>query len=182
MSLFALAAHHRSGLIYPILPTAALLAGREASRLLPTLTTRGLVRIALPVTAALLFFFGWYYHVNQAGGKRVAQTRTLEAFADELRARGCRGEDLHHVETHYALQFYLNTLNPLITVDEDRGRTLLAGPDPAYVAVGGMTAEAYAALTKDLVLHELAHGPAKGPPLAVILSNRPSFLLAPKDP
>ena len=111
--IFSCAAHQRPDLIFPLIPPAALLAGRVVANWLePRLhLTRWLIPAA--TAAALVVFSFNYMHVVK---KRVRYQRTaaVKQLAAMVKSAGGTGFPLTHVRSPYALQFYLNTKEQLV--------------------------------------------------------------------
>jgi len=168
---FSLAAHQRFDLILPILPIAALMAGREIGRFLDTARPRvALAGVVVTVTAGLATI-GYEFGLALARTERAIQTQALEQAARLIRAR-C-GEDfpLTHVSSDSTFQFYLNTIRTHVPVK--RAAELLRGDLPAFVAVRWLEPLEQELGTNRPPLHVLLRWPAAGQPLIAIVSNHP---------
>jgi len=171
--LFCIAAHQRGRLIFPLLPAAALLAGRELARWLKFWSTLRLMKTAGGIAVFVLSLLVLYHHLLLAHSKKVQTTLGMHQLATKV--RGTFGEQFPvvHVDTPFALQFYLNTARPLTSFE--RAAELLRGDDPAFVAVLSLD-ELLAQSTTNLpVIHEFARWPTNGEPVVRIVSNRPAF-------
>jgi hypothetical protein len=131
--LFSLVSHQRGDLIWPIIPAGALLAGRELARLTRAWTPRassllvaGTVLVAVSAAAA-------FHSRTLASNPFVPTTTAVRQLAAEIERVGGTEFPLTHVDAPMSLQFYLNTLRPAVPVE--RAARLLAGADPAFVAV-----------------------------------------------
>src|SRR6185436_10375712 len=110
--LFCIAAHQRGRLIFPLIPAAALLAGRELAQWLRFWSSRRLMRAASSFAIIVLSFFFLLHHVLMARSRQVQTTVGMRELAAQV--RGTFGEQfpLVHVDIPFALQFYLNTGRP----------------------------------------------------------------------
>jgi hypothetical protein len=159
--VFSAAAHQRSRLIFPLMPAAALLAGRELARLLavwkPHWQPQTVMRAAAGVAAFVLAFQIVFHHVLLRYSDSVQRTLAARDFAREIQAGPGGQFPLTYVDTPFAIQFYLNTMRR--EVPTDRAAELLKGDVAAFVVVGGTNK--YQRL-RELVgtngpLHELRH-------------------------
>jgi hypothetical protein len=168
--LFSLAPHQRADLLWPILPAAALLAGRELARwtesIKPMLIRRWTTAAAL---IALLAVAGYYFG-PRAKGRLVRETVDLKAAAQALRAQVGAEFPLTHVDVPMTLQFYLNTMRPRVSYA--RAVELLRGEETAFVAVSDMTR--LRAAWKEGEPQEVYRHPVGGGTLR-ILSNQPQL-------
>jgi hypothetical protein len=169
--ILSVASHKRPDLNLPLLPAAALLAGREISRWSRARTRRTLVLGMAGVAIAALAGFGLYSHVLRARDPKVRQTVLVRDFANHLRAEV--GEDFPflHVDSPYALQFFLNTMRPEISYEE--ARRLLTGVPPAFVVVRRMDRFEKETGLGAAALHIVARCPETGEAYLVVLSNQP---------
>ncbi len=179
LALFSIAAHQSGRLIFPLFPAAALLAARELAWWLRGWSTPRLFKTAGVFAACVLAFLVLYHHVLQGRSTRVQATLGMRGVATQVRATLGEQYPLVHVETPFALQFWLNTAHRL--VKPERAAALLQGPEPVVVAVGDFPELENLFSTNRPVLHELARWPAKEPTLVRVISNRP-FTNAPTAP
>ena len=173
--VFSLTTHQRSDLLFPLLPAAALLAGRELARataaIRPTLVFRATALVAVVVLAGLLRLDRW----AAARNPFVRRTVGMEELARVIRDQGGDEFPLTHVDDPFALQFYLNTARPMVSFD--RAARLLRDDSAAFVVVRDW-AKLRASLGPDSPeLHELARWPASGEPFVRIVSNHPKLEL-----
>jgi 4-amino-4-deoxy-L-arabinose transferase-like glycosyltransferase len=167
--LFCIAAHQRGRLIFPILPPVAWLAGRELARWVRFWSTTRLLRTAGALAIVVLSVLSLYHHVLLGRSAHVRTTLGMREIAGRLDQDVAA--KLVHVDTPFALQFYLNTARPLMSFADAAVR--LRQDQPAYVAVCN-----YAKLQTQLgpdnpALHELARWPVTGTPEIRVVSNRP---------
>lgn len=171
--LFCIAAHQRGRLIFPLLPAAALLAGRELAQWLRFWSTRRLMRAASGFAIFVLCFLFVYHHFLLARSRQVQTTTGMREMAAQV--RGTFGEQfpLVHVRTPFALQFYLNTGRPLTSFERAAG--VLREDSAAYVAVSRLDEILAQFATNSPVIYELSRWPTSGVPEVRIVSNRPTY-------
>jgi hypothetical protein len=159
--IFCAAAHQRSRLIFPLMPAAALLAGRELARLLaawkPLWQPRTILRAATGLAAFVLAFDTVYHFVLLRYSDSVRRTLAVRDFAREIENGPGAQFPLTYVDSPFAIQFYLNTMRR--QVPADRAADLLKSDVAAFVIVGD--AEKYQRI-RELVgtnspLHELRY-------------------------
>lgn len=121
--LFSIATHTRPGLVSPLMPAAALLAGREAARLWRPRRPWAWCGIAVAI-ACLVALEGVYHGRAAAKDERVLQTLAIRSFAGEVRSRVPSDTTLVFVDVPYTLQFYLGLMRPVTTYDQ--AATMLA--------------------------------------------------------
>lgn len=166
--IFCVAAHQRGRLIIPLLPAAALLAGRELARLLarwPVLKIAGAV--------AVLALAGAFAnnHFLQQRSRRVQATVAMRDMAGEVRRTLGDAFPLVHVNTPFAIQFYLQTGWPYISTE--RAAALLTNDYPAFVAVSDYD-DLLAHLKTNSPLQEIVRWTGPGKPEVRIFGNRPA--------
>jgi 4-amino-4-deoxy-L-arabinose transferase-like glycosyltransferase len=133
MVIFGLSTHQRADLLWPLLPAASLLAGRELARLTAGLQPHAVRRATLAVIVLVFAGFTYNYFGPATRKNLIPETVALRDLARTVLASAGREFPLTHVDAPYAFQFYLNTLRPLVT--PERAAALLRGPDPAFVVV-----------------------------------------------
>ena len=172
--IFSVAPHQRADLLWPILPPAIILAGREAARLFLPRRREQYVKVLMGAMAAVAAVAFIYYGFIDSRNKRVRRTVGMAELADAITREGGSPFPLIHVDTPYALQAYLNTLLP--SASPARAAEALAGPRPAFVAVRRLKAleDALKAHGTPLV-YRLARWPAEGEALVTIIGNRPNL-------
>jgi hypothetical protein len=169
--IFSIAAHQRGRLIYPLMPAGALVAGRELARRLGTWSFQRIARMVALVAVITLGASLLYHHVLLSRSSHVRETLALKAAADEIRRQVGAEFPLTHMDSPFAVQFYLNTIYPWVS--PERAARLLRDDPAAFVLVRKMEL-----LQKQLgpggaPLHELFRFPAKGPAMAQLVSNHP---------
>ncbi len=115
--LFSFAPHQRPDLIFPLIPAAAIIAGRELERLLVKQN-----RISVSAAAALICVIGlaviiFKYDFRERHDETAMRTRAIRKVAQKIRAAPEPRPEIHFLESPYALQFFLNRKDPLITAD-----------------------------------------------------------------
>ncbi len=159
--IFCAAAHQRSRLIFPLMPAAALLAGRELARMLaawkPHWPPPTIVRAAVGLAAFVLAFVTVYHFGLLRYSDSVQRTVAVRDFAREIQDGPGAQFPLTYVDSPFAVQFYLNTMRR--QVPADRAADLLKGGVPAFVVVGD--AEKYQRIRERIgtngPLYELRH-------------------------
>jgi hypothetical protein len=169
--LLSVAPHQELRHLFPILPPAALLAGRELSRRLPVLRPAVLGGVIAVTALVILATTGLINHVLRDGRARVVHTRGVERLARSIRERVGPEFPLVHVDTPFAFQLYLNTMTPLTSASE--AAALLRRPAAAFIAVREARAITEALGPAAPPLHEVARWPAAGKPYVRVLSNHP---------
>ncbi len=129
--LFSLVPHQRADLLLPLVPAAALLAGREIWRLAGgwSVPTR-----CGAIAGALVIAFGAAYYQHHLVARERSDVKRLAGVrevADQIRPL-TRSMPLIDADAP-AIQWFLGTKNPRVPIDEALSR--LAGSDPVLVAV-----------------------------------------------
>ena len=162
--IFSCAAHQRPDLIFPLIPAAALLAGRAIakwSQALPRVE-RWFVPAAAAATLAGLLF---YYVFAIQSRPRVQRTKAVKELAAMVKAADVR---VRHMQSPYALQLYLNTKERPLKVWT--AGNLLARPAPVFIATTRPELIRNESATNVYVLYRWL-GPRKE--TLELLSNRP---------
>lgn len=133
--LFSLGSHQRADLLWPIMPAAALLAGRELDRLSRQATRIFDAAIAATVAIITLGFVYYYFgpHARLSVGR---QTISLNHLATEIKHYGGPQFPLTHLDSPLGLQVYLNTWRPRVT--PEHAAQLLRDFEPVFVAVNDL--------------------------------------------
>lgn len=172
--LFAISPHNPARLLYPIIPPAAIIAGREVARLTRRATSRTVViGCALVTTIALAAFLVKYHHLD---GRRehVRKTLALMRLHDLVRDRGGDDFPLTYVsDVPFALQLTFNTMRPAVTYRQ--AAALLQEQAPAYVVVHDAAKLRRQLRGDSPPLYEVAAAPLGAAAYVVILSNRPTL-------
>jgi 4-amino-4-deoxy-L-arabinose transferase-like glycosyltransferase len=130
--VFSLATHQRGDLPLPLHAPAALLAGRELARWLEGWTAGQLVGRSVSVVVAALALYTLYLHTAFARTWEVRQSEAVETFARQLRQEPSL-PPLLHVDSPYALQFHLNTMDRRVKIEAAAAE--LQSGSPRVVAV-----------------------------------------------
>ncbi|MBK9140261.1 MAG: glycosyltransferase family 39 protein [Verrucomicrobia bacterium] len=174
IAIFGLSTHQRADLLWPLLPAASLLAGRELARWTRRWQPPAVRRATLAVTALILAGFAYHYFGPAARKNLIPETVAVRNLAREVIAAGGREFPLTHVDSPYAFQYYLNTLRPLVTAE--RAAALLRGSEPVFVAVTDPGILESHRLPGDPPLKIVLPAPDTAPPVPVrIVSNYPEF-------
>jgi 4-amino-4-deoxy-L-arabinose transferase-like glycosyltransferase len=166
--LFSLAPHQQERHLLPIMPAAALVAGRELARLVPTMSPRALIGTCATVAIAGLSVLAFSYHLLD-GSERVARAQGMRALAHSIRARVGVRFPLTHVDTPFALQFFLGSTAPLVSVEQ--AASLLSGPDAAFIAIRDVDSLRGALAETPIPLFVVARWPTTGKADVSIISN-----------
>ena len=163
--IFTVAAHHRDRLIYPLVPPAALLAGRELARWTRALDERRLALASAVAGVALLVFAGLHPALGARRGEQAtASARRLARTFQELGA----GEfPLTYLDPGGPLQVWLSTRR--VVSSPDGVTRLLAGPAAAFVVVDGSWTPGRA--LAGVHITDLYRWPATGRPQVRLVSN-----------
>jgi 4-amino-4-deoxy-L-arabinose transferase-like glycosyltransferase len=168
--LFSLAKHQRGDLPLPLHPPAALLAGRELARWLPGWEPWKLLRRSLATVCAVLALYTLYLHTVFKQTWEVKESEAVASFARQI-AQDSSLPPLLHVDSPYALQFHLNTMNR--TVGFQEAAAALKSGDPCAVAVCDSTALAAAMGETPLHYLDAARIAPQKEPIVVVFSNLP---------
>jgi 4-amino-4-deoxy-L-arabinose transferase-like glycosyltransferase len=132
--IFSLAAHHRPDLLFPLIPAAALLAGREMSRLTEQWKPAS-IRWATVAGAAVAvaLVFANFHLLPPKRAKIAALSSEVKELALTLGDWLEDGFELLHVDTPVTLQMYLQQYTPRISFAEAVEK--LHSADPILIAV-----------------------------------------------
>lgn len=133
--LFALgiAAHQQANLNWPLLPAAALIAGREVDRLAQRWSRRSFDAVIATLIALMVASYAVGYFVITPMEPVIKRTIAVRELAGRFESLAGPEFPLTHVGDTTGLQIYLNTSRP--SVSAQRAVRLLRGPDAAFVAV-----------------------------------------------
>jgi len=139
--LFSLSPHQRADHLWPLMPAAALLAGRELDRLTRHLEPARVRNGTLVSIAVLVLGFGAYYYMVREHQPVIRRTIALQAFAAKIEAETgveppltfLDAPGLRQSDAPPALQAYLNVFRRPVTAQ--RAAALLRGQDAAFVAL-----------------------------------------------
>ena len=170
--IFSLSPHQRADHLLPLIPAAALLAGREIERWVAGLPIERLTRIIYTAAGIWLGLIAIYSGLFLMNSSAVKKTRSLENLAKQVRQQVGSEFPLTHLDDHYTLQFYLNTMRPQVSLDQ--AAKLLSDPDHAAFVATRKGGELRAKLSGNAhPLFTVAQWPPAGTPEVQILSNHP---------
>ena len=164
--VFSLAPHQRGDLVYPIIPPAALLAGREMQRWFAKFSLKSLFTAAVAVSVLIFSVFAFYYLAVRTSEDLVIKTEGMRTLAREIQKKTDEDVPLIYVDAPYSLQFFLNTMKIVVTPEEAARQ--LAGTNSFYVAVCNVT-NVTAHLSSPV--HTVARWPETGEAFVTILGN-----------
>ena len=123
--IFSCAAHQRPDLIFPLVPAAALLAGRALADWLPERR----YWLVPAVSALALLGLSYNYIYGIAHRPRFERTKAAQELAKLAKSSGV---PVKHVDTPFALQVYLNTKE--FPIEANTAVGLLEQPAPVFIA------------------------------------------------
>jgi 4-amino-4-deoxy-L-arabinose transferase-like glycosyltransferase len=177
--LFCLSPHSHARLIAPVIPPAAMLAGRELDRLAAALSARTRAVVTATVIAVMLGYLVLEYHHNAYDESQVRRTIALQQLARTVQAG--LGDDFpltYVAGSPFAMQLALNTMRPLVTVDD--AVALLRGSAAAFVVAPHLGRLRRALEQDGTPFYELGRASDRGAPFLYLVSNRRA--LVPVDP
>lgn len=131
--VFSFASHQRGDLIYPLLAPGAWLAGREVARLLHRVSARGLAVVSVLGMAVFLAVIAGNDRQSVRRSVDAERSAAIERIAGEIRRDWGGTTRLLHVDTPFALQFHLGTMQTPVPLE--RAAALLRDPAADRVAV-----------------------------------------------
>jgi hypothetical protein len=169
--LFSLAKHQRGDLPLPLYPPAALLAARELARWLAHWPDATLVKRSVIAVLAALMLYTVYLYTAFAGTEEVRESEGVAALGRKLKPLQSElgSERFLHVDSPYALQFHLNTMNRAVSFAAAAGA--LAADPPAVVAVANAT-HLQRVLTNGVELMVVGRWPATGEARVQVVAQR----------
>jgi 4-amino-4-deoxy-L-arabinose transferase-like glycosyltransferase len=169
--LFSVFPHQRPDHLFPLLPAAGLLAGREVARWFG-----GSNRMArmIPYTIVLWFLvlvgFGiYYYKIDPANNSWFEKTAGVRQLAQRYEAAYGTRHDLFFVDVPYGLQYYLNTMRQRISYTD--AARMLASQQEVLLAVHDI-GQFRTFLGPEVPLYVLMQWPEGGKGFIQIVSNR----------
>jgi 4-amino-4-deoxy-L-arabinose transferase-like glycosyltransferase len=165
---FSMAGHQRDRLIFPLIPAAALLAGREMARWLATWPLRRIYRMSAAAAVMGLAGIFIYHHLILGTHRDVQRSVAMREMAAHLEREMPTGSFLC-VDTPFALTHYLGGRARHVSLDE--AARVLGATDRAVVGIRNLGALRERA--KGVALHEVARWPAKGDAYVTVVSNSP---------
>ena len=175
--LFSLFPHHRADHLWPLIPAAALLGGREIALWWRHRSRTWLYALLGGVLAVFLIVSNIYLQRVRTRDPKILETGRVRDLAAMLRGQVGGDFPLMHVDSPYGLQFYLNTMR--LNVPLARAARALSGPEAAFAVV------ANPALLRPLLpagapLHELVQWPLGKTSKLFIVSNHPRLEYTPR--
>lgn len=139
--LLGLSPHQRADLLWPLMPAAALIAGRELARWAGRFDARRLRNGTLISVTVWVIGFGIYYHLVRLQQPVIQRTMALRDFAEKFEAEAGPEFPLTFLDTRGpqlsdappALQVYLNVYRRPVAAE--RVARMLRGPEAAFVAL-----------------------------------------------
>jgi hypothetical protein len=175
--LFCISPHNQARLLAPMMPPAAMLAGRELDRLATRLSARMAAAALGVATVAMLGFFVWEFHHRELRRPAVRQTQAVLALARDVEAVGGASFPLTFVTSDtfgpLAMQVALNTMRPPVTVEE--AAALLRRDAAAFVITPHLARLEGALGTSATPLRVLARADDGRGPFLYLVSNRPAL-------
>ena len=133
LAIFTAAAHQRGRLTYPIIPPAALLAGRELARWTRRWSASAVINAVAATGVAVLIAAGLYSHVLLKHSRKAQESITMRRLAQDIQKLGPGIFPFTYVTSPNSLQVWLQTRH--LSVDEKSAAALLSGPAAAFVVV-----------------------------------------------
>lgn len=171
--LFSIFPHQRPDHLFPLLPAAGLLAGREMVR---WFEHRGkpccILRWTVTFWLFILIIFGiYYFQIDPATNKWFEKTAGARQLARQYESTYGRPKDMNFVDAPYGLQYYLNTMKPRISFED--AANLLESTREVVLAVKDIKRLQRLAGSGHS-LHILMQWPENGEGVFHIVSNRPA--------
>ena len=168
--VFCLSPHTAARLLYPVIPPAALLAGRELALLTRRLSATALAAACVTATVAGLAGAALYYGHLVRKDPDVRNTIAMQELADEVQRTVGMGWPLTYVDAPIAFQLIFNTMRPPVSFKQ--AAALLAGDTPAYVVVQDLARLDAAMGDRSGSLTQVATVSVDGHPYLHIVANR----------
>ena len=166
--VFALASHRRVRLIHPVVPAAALLAGRELALWTRWLRPPMLLRACAVLSIAVLALLIVHGALPGRGKRSRAETGAAQRLARDLKDAGPGEFPLTYADPWEPLQVWRNTRRVVTPIGE--AADLLRGEEAAFV-VAGQSYEELAQAVAGRPLTVLYRWPATGAPLVHLVSH-----------
>ncbi len=179
--LFSLSPHQRADLLWPLMPAASLIAGRELSRFTRHLDPIRVRNGTLVGVTVMVMGFGVYYYFVRERQPVIQRTIALQKLAAKIEAEAGAEPPLTFVDAPAprlsdappALQVYLNVYRRPVTAQ--RAAALLRGGDAAFVALDDLSMLDFWRKPEDPPLFTLLAGEDGSGLKTKILGNRPTF-------
>jgi len=169
--LFSLAIHQAPRHVFPILPAAALLAGREMARLLAAARPKTLVAACAAGTVIALTLVVFVDYIEMSRNWHVTQSQSIKELADSLREKVGDGFPFIYADTCLALQYQLKTYRRATPIAQ--AVKLLQGDAPVFVVVCRLGTLETQLPPNGQKLYHVVDWPASGQLCFHIVGNRP---------
>jgi len=174
LAIFIIAPHKRADLLLPMIPAAALLAGRELAGWLHAVRPAVVWRWAAATGLLILASLPALSRLKTEAPEAAAQTRAMERMADWIRSHVPAEVPVTFAGNLMTLEFYLQR-HQFHTTPELAAR-LLSARTPCVCAVSAAEGGALRhALPAGAEVYVLAREPVEGTARVELLSNRPAL-------
>jgi hypothetical protein len=170
MLIFSVSPHNAARLIFPLIPAAALVAGRELATLTARVGDRALALVCAGTIVVALGISFFAYHHAELRHTGVRKTLAMQELAEVVRRSVGTGFPLTYVDAPAALPLLLESVRPAVSLD--RAAFLLAGDAAAFVVVENL-GRLRKALGPRVKLYEVATATLDGRPWLRVVANRP---------
>lgn len=172
--VFCLSPHNPSRLMYPVIPAAAAIAGRELDRLTRQWSGTAIVRGAAAATVLALAIFTFQYQRLERRKPAIRETIAIQSLVRTVRERvGDAFPLTYTADCPYAVQLGFNTLRAPVSYAE--AATLLRGDAAAFVVVASAPRLRQLLGPDGAALYEVAGVRDGSVPHLSVLSNRPTL-------
>lgn len=172
LGIFIIAPHKRADLLLPMIPAAAMLAGRELARWLTPVRPVVIWRWAAAVGIVILTALPALSRLKPEASEAEAQSVAMQKMADWIRGHVPPGTPVTFAGNLMTLQFYLNQ-HQFHTTPEQAARLLQSGARCAVAVAELETLQR--SLAPGAPLHVLAREPVEGAARVYLVSNRPTL-------
>ncbi|MEO6184362.1 MAG: glycosyltransferase family 39 protein [Verrucomicrobiota bacterium] len=169
--MFTFGGHHRSRLILPLMPAAALLASIQLARLTQDFSTARLRKNIIITTVAALVGMGLYLHFIDKRSRSVRQTTAMRELAATMREKLGENFPFTHAAPPFAFSFYFNQLHQFTSYS--RAAELLRGAPTAFVVIENLSRLDKQLGTNAPAYYEVMHWPSNSTPIIHFISNHP---------
>lgn len=169
--LFCCAGHHRGRLIVPLIPFAALLAGRELADLTLPWSRRRIFQSATALIGIYLVGVFINAHFLLAQSQAVQESLAARQAARLIAERLGADAPVTYVDSPFAVQFFLGHVRPTVSIE--RAAELLRGEDAAWVAVCDFAKLEAALGPNEGLVREVLRWPETGEPWIRVVGNHP---------
>jgi 4-amino-4-deoxy-L-arabinose transferase-like glycosyltransferase len=169
--LFSVFPHQRPDHLFPLLPAAGLLAGREVvGWFVATGHKTRMLPITIVIWMTVLIGFGiYYYKLDPANNSWFEKTAGVRQLAERFEVAYGSPRNLFFVDAPYGLQYYLNTMRQRISYAD--AAHMLSSQQTVLLAVHDLD-KLKAFLGPDVLLYVLMQWPENGKGFVQIVGNR----------